>query len=143
MPKLIKAFWFISVLGVLVALLYVYAALPEHVVYNLAEDGVSRDTFFYISLAIVTLSNFALYALSKNLRYKNLNINVIISSWALSFAGVLNFFFIVTMNFFFLFNSGEKFNYNSFGYLIIVGLILIIIWVLGLPVFLIREKNRA
>lgn len=145
MTRLVKAFWFVSVLISLAVLLYVYAALPEIVNLNIL-GGVhkfDRETSFYTALAVVALSNFALYALSRHMKYRNKAVNTIMINWQLSLAGLLNFFYIVAMLFLFLLNSGETFNFDNFGYLIFVSLGFIIIWIFVLPILLIRNRPTA
>ena len=143
MTRLVKAFWFVTLLTSLSVMLYVYAALPEIITFDLFANGSTfdREIYFYVALAILSLSNFSFYALSRHMKYKTESINTIMINWQLSLAGILNFFYIVAMLFLFLINSGEDFNYNNFGYLVFVSLGLVVIWVFVLPVLLIR--NRA
>ncbi|MTI22723.1 hypothetical protein E1176_16950 [Fulvivirga sp. RKSG066] len=131
----------------LATLLYVYAGIPEQVVYSLSDSVISkgaipRETFFYVSLAFLAGMNFLLYALSRNMRYRNKSINELLRKWQLSLAVVINIFFIVITNFIFLVNSGESFNFNNFGYLIYVALALILIWILALPFLMIRAARK-
>jgi len=141
--RFIKFGWTVSVLLALGALLYIYASLPEFVVYSLSDSvfqkaAVSRETFFYVSLGFLAGVNFLFYALSKNMRYQSEAINTILKQWQLSLASVLNFFFIIIINFIQIVNSGENFNYDYFGYLIYVILAVILIWIFSLPVLIIR-----
>ncbi|MEL7001493.1 MAG: hypothetical protein AAFN93_02030 [Bacteroidota bacterium] len=142
MTRLVKAFWFLTVLISLAVLLYVYAGLPEVVAFDLLGNGRSldRETSFYIALVILSLTNFSLYALSRHMKYRSEAINTIMINWQLSLAGLLNFFYIVSMLFVFLLNSGESFNFNNFGYLIFVSLGFVIIWIFVLPILLIRNR---
>ncbi|UII30754.1 hypothetical protein LVD17_20890 [Fulvivirga ulvae] len=147
MARLIKSFWFLSLIIGLAVLLYIYAGLPEQVAYEIAPEGgmsyISRETFFYLSLAALVIANFSLYTVSRSLRYRKESINVLMTNWQLSLAGVLNFFFIVIWNFISLVNSGENFNYDNFGYMIYVALGLIVIWIIALPVLLIRHQASS
>jgi len=141
--RFIKFGWSISVLAGLGVLLYIYASLPDIVVYSLSDSvfqkaAVSRDTFFYVSLGFLAGINFLFYALSKNMRYKSEAVNNILKQWQLSLALVLNVFFIIVINFIQIVNSGENFDYDYFGYLIYVILAVVLIWILSLPILLIR-----
>lgn len=142
MTRLVKAFWLLSLLISLGALLYVYAGLPEVINLDFISSGytLNRETYFYLTLGILSFSNFSLYALSRHMKYRNEAINSIMINWQLSLAALLNFFYIVAMFFLFLLNSGETFNYDYFGYLIFVSLGLVIIWIFVLPILLIRNK---
>lgn len=144
MTRLIKAFWFLSLIVGLIVLLYIYAGLPEQVAYEVEADGamsyVGREAFFYISLAALVIANFSLYTVSRSLRYRRETTNILMTNWQLSLAGVLNFFFIVVWNFISLVNSGENFNYDNFGYMIYVALGLIVVWIIALPVLLIKHQ---
>lgn len=144
--RFIKFGWIISVVAALASLLYVYAALPELVVYSLsdavvAKGAMTREVFFYSALGLLALSNFLLYALSKNVRYKSESINLLLKKWQLSFATVLNFFYLIIFNFLQLVNGGESFDFHSFGYLIYIGIALIAGWLLILPILLVRVIN--
>lgn len=145
--RFIKFGWAVSLVAGLGALLYVYAAIPEQVVYSLSDKyfgkgAISRETFFYSALGFIAFMNFLLYALSKNLKYKDESINETIKKWQLSLAVLINIFAIVVMNFVFLVNSGESFNFSNFGYLIYVSLGFIVIWIITLPILLIRAAKR-
>lgn len=148
MTRLIKAFWLITLFVSLVVLLYTYASLPIDVVYRLDESGnvaasIGRETFFYISLMVLVVANFSLYTVSRSLRYKREATNKLMTGWQLGLAGFLNFFFIVVWNFISLLNSGENFHYDHYGYMIYVTLGLVAIWVLALPVLLIRHQASS
>lgn len=148
MTRLIKAFWFLSLLVGLVVLLYVYAGLPEQVVYRLDQFGmpvadIGREAFFYISLGALVVANFSLYTVSRSLRYKRAATNELMTNWQLSLAGVFNFFFIVVWTFISMVNSGESVDYHSFGYLIYVALGFIVVWILAFPILLIRHQRSA
>lgn len=144
--RFIKVSWFFSLVGTLATLLYVYAALPEHVVYSLSDRfvgkaAIGREGFFYVALFSIAFVNFLLYALSRNLKYKLPDVNDLIRNWQLSLAVVLNIFFIVILFFVYLVNSGDKFDYDYFGYLIYVCLGLLFIWIVALPFLLVRAAR--
>lgn len=147
MTRLIKAFWFVSLLAGLGILLYIYAGLSDQVAYMADDMGgmtyMSRESFFYISLAALVIANFSLYTVSRSLKYRRESTNDMMKGWQLGLAGVFNFFFIVVWNFISLINSGEKFDYDNFGYMIYVALGLIAVWILALPVLLIRHNQTT
>ncbi|WP_157494168.1 hypothetical protein [Fulvivirga imtechensis] len=145
MTRMIKAAWGLSLLAGLSVLLYTYAGLPQKVGYELDNFGdvtatVGKEAFFYVSLAVLVIANFSLYTVSRSLRYKRESINNLMTNWQLSLATVLNFFFIIVWNFIMVVNSGETFNYDNFGYLIYISLGLIVVWVLALPILLMKNQ---
>lgn len=136
MERVIKFFWIVS-LGIgLFALLYTYAGLGDPVAFG--EFRFSREVYFYGALAILVLFNFTFYAISRNLRYQNSSLKNAIINWQLSFAAVLNLFFIVSVFFIMLVNAGEQFNFGYFGYLLYVCLGIIFVWVVALPIIIRR-----
>ena len=146
--RFIKFGWTISLVAGLGTLLYVYASIPEQVVYSLSDKyfgkgAISRDAFFYTALGFMAFMNFLLYALSKNLKYKMESVNETIKKWQLSLAVLINIFAIVVMNFVFLVNSGDTFDFNNFGFLIYIALGLIVLWILTLPILLIRSAKLS
>lgn len=150
--RFIKFGWFVSLFASLATLLYVYASLSAQVVYSLSDKfidkgAIDREAFFYVALFSVAFINFLLYALSRNLKYRQPEINELLKNWQLSLAVVFNIFYIVILNFIQVVNSGEKFNYDYFGYLIYVSIALLILWIFALPFLLIRatklNKNQS
>lgn len=143
MGKLIKFFWLVTLLTAFGVLLYTYAALGQEV---WLEPGitstarVSRNVYFYGALGLLVLFNFSFYAVSNNMRYKLHRLNEMLTSWQLGFAGMLNFFFIVSALFVMVLNAGDKFDYNNFGYLIYLALGLIGLWILALPVVIYKAR---
>jgi hypothetical protein len=137
MGRLIKFIWFLTLMMGLGALLYTYAAAAEQMTFG--AYGFNREVYFYVALFILIFFNFTFYALSRNLRYKDNSLREALVNWQLSFAAVLNLFFITSVFFIMLVNSGENFDYDNFGYLIYVCLGLIGIWILMLPAIFSRK----
>lgn len=136
--KIFKAVWFLSVLATLALLLFNYAGLPESVVVQ--QQGVdavriSRETFFYLMMAITGIVNFMVFPIAKI--YKT---NEDFRSWFYGLVIALNFFFIVSMNFVALFNSGEKYDYSRINIIIYGSVGLFVLWMIGWPVYLLFKK---
>ena len=140
MSRVVKFFWFLSLFAGLGSLLYTYASMSEQLVFGQSE--FTREAYFYGALVILVLFNFTFYAISRNLRYSSKPLEEMMVNWQLSFAAVLNLFFIVSVFFVMLVNSGEQFNFDNFGYLLYVSLGLILLWVLALPVLIGRAAVR-
>lgn len=146
MGRIIKFIWIISLFTGLAVLLYTYASLGEVVNYTSDASGagsVTRESFFYISLGVLVLFNFTFYAISRNMHLPHPPLKQALINWQLSFAACLNFFFIVTVLFLMLYNSGEMFNYNNFGYLVYVSLASIIGWIIALPVVILKNRSTS
>jgi hypothetical protein len=145
MGRIIKFTWLISLLSGLATLMYTYASLGEVVSVNnetlATESGtITREAFFYSSLAILVVFNFTFYAISRNMHMADQGMKQLLINWQLSFAAVLNFFFIIGVLFIMLINSGENFSYGNFGYLVYVALVLILLWLLALPLLIMRQR---
>lgn len=146
MGRIIKFIWLISLLSGLATLLYTYAAMGEIVSIDSdtgdTESGsVSRELYFYIALGILIIFNFTFYAISRNMHMADDHMKYLLINWQLSFAAVLNLFYIVGVLFIMLLNSGDNFDYGNFGYLIYIALAFIILWVIALPVLIVRERS--
>jgi hypothetical protein len=61
-------------------------------------------------------------------------------SWFYGLVVTLNIFFIVGISFISLYNSTEKFDYESIGIIIYGSLGLIVVWSLGWPVYSLSRK---
>ncbi len=145
MNKIIKAFWFITLLSTLATLLYTYAAIPMGSDLVLFDGGtsISREMLFNISLAIITIGNFSLYSIARKYRKSEMPVAEFLVGWLMSFASVLNFFFMSSLTFIQVINSGENFDYTNFGYYIYITLGLVIGWVVAGPFFILNLKNKA
>lgn len=137
-PKIFKAVWFLSLIGFMVIFLYVYASLPENVVFSDATDAVaaSRDLVFYLSVAVVAVVNALVFVVSK--LYKRSDGTF--SSWFYGQIILLNLFFCTVVGFVFLLNSGEKFSYDRLGIVIYGSIGLIILWSVALPIYQISRR---
>lgn len=144
MNKIIKAFWFFTLLATLATLLYTYAAIPIGGTLSFFDgDTISREVFFNISLAFITIGNFSLYSIARKFRKSEMPVAEFLIGWLMSFASVLNFFFMSSLTFVQVINSGENFDYTNFGYYIYITLGLVIGWVVALPFFILNLNNKA
>lgn len=146
MARIIKFIWLISLLSGLATLLYTYASMGEIVSINsdtlVTESGsVTREVYFYTALAILIIFNFSFYAISRNMHMNDDHMKTLLINWQLSFAAILNLFYIVGVLFIMLVNSGDNFDYGNFGYLIYIALAFIILWVIALPLLIMRERS--
>ena len=136
--KIFSAIRFLSMLAVLANLLYVYASLPEQVV--VLEEGVStvsigREMLFYSAMIIIAIVNVTVYLFSKNIAPSN-EFRV----WLNGLVIVLNVFFIIAMSFIAVYNSAEKYDFSSIGFIIYSSVGLVVLWMLSWPVYFIGSK---
>lgn len=139
--KIFKSLWFLSLLALLAALLYVYASLPETVVVQ--EDGpaivtLSRDTFFYIVLAFITLINVLVYAVKRFFRRDES-----LRAWFHGLIITVNIFFIIGLFLISSYNSGERFRFESIGFVIYGSVALVLAWAVAWPLYLIFKRSTS
>ena len=131
--KVLKGVWFLSMLAALVALLYVYAGLPQEVIVQEeagAKVTISNEGFFYMVMFLMAISNGLVYAIGKV--YKK---NEDLRTWFYGLITTLNIFFIIGMNLISLYNSSEKYDYGRIDFIIYGSVGLIITWVAAWPFY--------
>ncbi len=139
--KVFKAIWFLSLLIFLGVFMYNYAGLPE--VVNLEDSidsplSLSREALFYSVLAVAAILNVFVFIISK--LYSS---NPDFRGWFYGLITSLNIFLIIGVNFVTLFNSAEKFDYSRIGNIIYGSLMLVVLWVLAWPIYLLIKKISA
>ena len=137
--KLLKAIWFLSMLVTLLALLYVYASLPQEVLVQddtEARVAISNELFFYLAMALIAVSNALVFVIAKVFKT-----NEDLRAWFFGLIITLNIFLIIGMNFISLYNSEEKFDYDSIAVIIYGSLGLIILWTVAWPVYAIFKRS--
>jgi hypothetical protein len=139
--KLFKAVWVFSLLSVLGSFMYVYASLPENVI--LQESGgvqsVSREVFFYIILALLSVFNMLVFVFSK--LYSRRDAELL--TWFYGQIITLNIFFVIALSYASLYNSSEKFDYSRIGWVIYGSVALMVIWALAWPVYAVVRKMTS
>ena len=132
--KLFKAVWFLSAIVVLANLLYIYAGIQvEEIIVQEVEGGsvkLSREVFFYGSLAVLTLVNFTVYLTSKTFA-KNEGFR----AWFHGLIITINIFFVVAFSLIGTYNSAEKFDYSRIGFAIYGSVGLVLIWAISWPIY--------
>jgi hypothetical protein len=136
--KIFKAVWFLSMLGVLVNLLYIYAGLPLDVV--VSENGgaptaLNKDNFFYMSASLIAVVNTLVFVVGNFYRR-----DADFRTWFYGLVICLNFFFVVALNFIGLYNSGDAFDYSRIEYLILGSTGLFVVWAVSWPVYSLYRK---
>lgn len=136
--KIIKAVWFLSLMGLMAIFMYIYASLPQQVVIQEGAEMVtlSRDAVFYLTLGVVSLINVLVFVFAKLYG----NSNEPFSVWFFGQIILLNFFFCTVLGYFNVLNSGEDFAFENLGVVIYGSIVLIIIWAIGWPVYALSRK---
>lgn len=150
MPRIIIAFRNFSLLFLFLVLIYVYAGMPEKIALFSDSVGnpsnyVSRNTFFYLSLAIIAIVNGIFLAYNEFVKVLNKTDNQkFIESmkvWTNGLLTLLNLFFITAIIFLNAFNSLARLDYFNFGLMIYVILGLTFLWTLGIIKVLMQKKK--
>lgn len=139
--KIFKGVWFFSLLGLLALFFYVYASLPEVVAFS--DDAqvitLSRNTFFYMSMLIMAIVNVLVFVVDKLLT----NTAKGVDSWFYGLVVTLNAFFFTTLLYLLVLNGGDRYDFSRMGPAMFGSMILIVLWLLGGPLYFILKKNKA
>lgn len=127
--KVFRGVWFLSLLAAMANLMYVYAGLPEQVV--VLEEGISitaisKETAFYVWLAVLGFVNVLVYVFNKNLVPSEE-----FRTWFTGLIICLNLFFIIAFSFIGLYNSSEGFDFSRAGIVLYISLGLVGAWIVG------------
>lgn len=136
--KLLKGVWFLSLMATLAAFMYVYASLPEVILLRKGETApsITRNGLFYVTLAVIAIFNAFVFVISR-IYYQE---NNFFKAWFYGLIIFLNLFFIVTLQFVNLYNSGEKFDYESIGYIIYGSIGLVVLWTSLWPIYFLAQR---
>jgi len=136
--KIFKGVWFFSLVGLLVVFFYVYAGLPQNVA--LWQEGsnvfVSRNALFYISLFLMALINVMVFMVRGIMVQKDERF----TTWFYGLIISVNLFFIASLGLLNVFNGGDRYNYSSMAPAIYGSLMLICVWIVSWPVYLLSQK---
>lgn len=139
--KIFKGVWFFSLLGLFVLFFYIYAGLPENVVFSESENSlsISRNGFFYSSIILFALINVLVFVVGKLLS----NGDQGFSSWFYGLIITFNFFFITSLGFIHVFNGGDRYDYSQMGPAVYGSLILLCGWMISWPFYFIYKKKHS
>ena len=127
--KVFRGVWFLSLLAAMANLMYVYAGLPEQVVVQeegISTTAISKETAFYVWLAVLGFVNVLVYVFSKNLVPSEE-----FRTWFTGLIICLNLFFIIAFSFIGLYNSSEGFDFSRAGIVLYISLGLVGAWMVG------------
>jgi len=136
--KIFKAVWFVSMLGVLADLLYVYAGLPENVIIQEEPAGqtfAGKESFFYGMMALLVITNVLVYVIGKF--YSS---DEDFRSWFHGLIITINIFFVMAMSLVLTYNSGERFDFSRILNIIYGSIGLVVLWAVSWPMYSIFRK---
>lgn len=139
--KILKGVWFFSLLGLMALFFYVYASLPEVVVFSDELDGfsVSRNSFFYLFIVSLVAVNVLVFLIDKLVKLPNQAFH----AWFYGLVVTLNAFYFSTLLYLLVLNGGDRYDFSRMGPVMFGSMILIVIWILGGAFYFLLKKNPA
>jgi uncharacterized membrane protein YoaK (UPF0700 family) len=136
--KIFKVLWVFSLLAVMALFMYVYASLPVTVIVNENSQpiSVSKESLFYIALALIALTNAMVFAVTRVFPAEDADFK----SWFYGLIIWINLFYVIGLNYISLYNSGEKYDYQRLGGVIYGIIAVVVIWVAAWPLYRIGQK---
>ena len=136
--KILKGVWFFSLVGLFVVFFYVYAGMPEEVVFSESEGSlsISRNGFFYTSILLFAFINALVFVVNKLLS----NGDQRFSAWFYGLTVTFNFFFLTSLGFLHVFNGGDRYDFSNMAPPLYGSLILVCVWMASWPVYLTYRK---
>ena len=147
MIKVLKFFTIVSILIFLMAVLVVYAFLPDPSGLLFNSDGgsiveASKNTFFYSILFIFVIIQILYIVFNQTtLIRKEGSHNKLISTWIQGMILSINLFIILMIVFIGLANNSVDYSFKSIRFIAFVAPSIVILWLLTLPFFLFIPKR--
>jgi hypothetical protein len=136
--KVFRAVWFVSVLVLFASLLYHYAGWPESLVIQEGQESqfaMDKEILFYTLVVTIALINVLVYLVSKV--YKA---NLDLRAWFHGLITTINLFFVIALSLIATYNSNDVFDFSQIGFVIYGSVILVGLWALAWPVYLLFQK---
>lgn len=146
MNKFLKFFTLVSIILFLVALLFVYAFLPDPLGLIFNEDGLPiqempKNTFFYSTLFLFVIIQIILILFKNGRLFKIKLKREYLISWFQGFHLSINLFIILMLTFIGLANNAVDYSYSSIQFINYLAPLLVLVWILMLPIFLLVRKS--
>ena len=137
--KVFKVVWFISMFAMMGVFIYAYASWPERVSFSEFDESLSlsKSSVFYACLLLTALFNTLVFIISR-MKY-----SAAFTTWVYGFVTSFHAFLITGLIFITIFNSLEKYNYSMIGPSLYATIILLLVWSIGWPLYLIYSKIRV
>ncbi|MGB3466080.1 MAG: hypothetical protein WBA74_12455, partial [Cyclobacteriaceae bacterium] len=123
----------------------VYAYLPEQTALFVDNIVIDKAVFFYASLILFFLINFLfsalgfLYNRAKEPNAKKQSIR----DWLLSLPVAINFYMIFIIAYIGVINNGNAFDPGTYGYLLYLGPLLLVVWIVAFAKILLTPAAEA
>lgn len=146
MIKFLKFFTNVSIVFFLVALLFVYAFLPDPLGILFDKNGstvkeISKETFFYSTLFMFVIIQIILILFKKGSGMKLKMQRAYLITWFQGFHLSINLFILLILIFIGFANNAVDYSYGSIQFLVYLAPLVVILWLLMLPVFMILKKS--
>jgi hypothetical protein len=146
MNKFLKFFINISIVIFLLALLLVYAFLPDPLGILFDKNGsivydISKGAFFYTALFMYVIIQIILILFK---RESGIKLNVqrpYLKTWFQGFHLAVNMFIILMLLFVGLANNAVDYSYGSIMFLVYLAPLIVVVWLVVLPVLIILKRS--
>lgn len=136
--KVFRAVWFVSVMVLFASLLYHYAGWPDSLVIQEGEESqlsMGKEMLFYTLVIIIALINVLVYVVSNIYKHQ-----LDLRAWFHGLITTINLFFVIALSLIATYNSNDVFDFSRIGFVIYGSVILVGIWALAWPVYLLFQK---
>ena len=145
MNKFLKFFTTVSIIIFLVALLLVYAFLPDPLGILFNEDGsairdMAKNTFFYSVLFFFVISQIILMLFKNGRLFKRKMKHEHLIIWFQGFHLSINLFIILMLIFIGFANNAVDYSFSSIQFINYLAPLVVVVWLAMLPVFLLLKK---
>jgi len=117
--------------------MYIYASLPEDI--HFTEEStysVTRNGIFYATIALLAVINCLVFVITRIFVVTN----GYFQAWFYGLVAFLNLFLVVSLQFISTYNSQERYNYESIGYIIYGSVALIVLWSMLWPIYRLMQR---
>ena len=145
MNKVLKILKFLTVVLFLITILSVYAFLPREVSLYIGDLQVSKEYFFYASLILFCVLNFLFSSLAwfyQRIKEENPKRQQL-KDWLTSLPVPINGYLLFMIAYIGIINNPESVNPDSYAYLLYLGPVLVVIWVVAVIRILMQSKNSV
>ena len=133
--RFLSILFFLGILG----LSYAYLPLKPDLIAGTDTYTVDRGVFFYSVVALFAVVNMLLTVVSKVLwiRFKS---EPFLHAWQLALTPIVNIYLTLLVGFVAVINNPTHISASSYGYLNFMGPIMMVTWIIGLVVLLLKLR---
>jgi len=156
--RLAKAFYFLTTVFFIIVFLYIYALLPQKLSYEVKIDEVpthqiSKDAFFFISLALFVVLNFLIIVPVKMIENQSVSrfrkvfrigdpFRDHMIAWIYSFSGIININLVIMAFFILRINNLSGIGSGLSGFVFYLAPFLFLIWIIFLFIILGKKIKK-